>query len=155
MKKNHFWLARESIALLLLALSLFLLFSSVAPSYCGDAGKWCLQSLNNWWGYAKFFVPVGLIAFSFSLFCETSSCLFRGVCFLMMTLCIDSLGSLFFGTGFGQIGLITSDSLEKIAGSLGAAIFLLSLLILSIQNLFSFSWKSLFGRLSRKNKLIL
>lgn len=150
MRVYNLWLAKESIAISLFVFSLFLFFSSVAPNHCGAVGSWCSGALNNLWGNAQFFIPLSLIAFSFSIFCEDSACLFRGLCFLTLVLCVDSLASLFWTHDFGLIGLVISAFLKRVGGALGATLFLLMLMALSIQYLFSFSWKSIFNILKAK-----
>ncbi len=137
-------LSRECIAISLLSFSLFLFFCLFSPTHCGSLGNWCQNTLSICWGDAKFFIPVCLIAFSISVFCDDSQCLFRGIWFVVFMVCLDSFGSVFSLGKFGCVGADISTELVNIGGGIGASLFLIAACILSMQHIFPFSLKEIF-----------
>ena len=144
MKMNNAWIAKEGMAVSLFSFSLFLFFCLINPSHCGGLGNWCESTLSICWGDAKFFIPICLIAFSISLFCDDSQCLFRGIWFVVFMTCLDSLASVFWFGKFGCVGAGISIKLISIGGGIGASLFLIALGVLSSQHIFPFSLKEIF-----------
>lgn len=145
MKMNNTWIAKEEgMAVSLFSFSLFLFFCLINPLHCGELGNWCETTLSICWGDAKFFIPVCLITFSISIFCDDSQCLFRGIWFVVFMICLDSLASVFWLDKFGCVGAGISTQFIHIGGGIGASIFFIVLGALSFQHIFPFSWKELF-----------
>lgn len=143
MQMNNTWLAKEGMAISLFSFSLFLFFCLINSAHCGGLGEWCANTLTICWGDAKFFIPVCLTAFSISLFCDDSQCLFRGIWFVVFMVCLDSLASVFWFGKFGCVGAGISTELMSIAGGIGASLFLIALGFLSAQHIFPFSLKEI------------
>lgn len=146
MMMNNSWLAKEGTSLFLFSFSLFLFFCLINPDDCGGLGQWCASTLTTCWGDAKIFIPVCLIAFSISMFCDDSKCLFRGIWFIVFVVCVDSLASVFWKNKFGCVGDAISSGLLSVGGGAGASLFLTVLAILSFQRVFPFSIKSIFSQ---------
>lgn len=145
------WIQKETAAVVLFSFSIFLLLCSVFSIHCGAFGDWCSKILSKCWGDAEFFIPISLIAFSFSIFCEDTRCLFRGTCFLTLVLCLDAFASIFWPIKFGLIGITISQFLERIGGAVGSCIFLIALGTLSVQYLFRFSWRNILLEIKSNN----
>ena len=143
MQMNNTWLAKEGMAVSLFSLSLFLFFCLINSAHCGGLGEWCANTLTICWGDAKFFIPVCLIAFSISIFCDDSQCLFRGIWFVVFMVCLDSLASVLWFGKFGCVGAGISTELMSIGGGIGASLFLIALGVLSSQHIFPFSLKEI------------
>lgn len=144
MKMNNPWLAKEGMALSFFSFSLFLFFCLINSAHCGGLGQWCASTLTLCWGDAKFFIPVCLAAFSISVFCDNTQCLFRGVWFVIFMICLDGLGSVFWSNKFGCLGECISTNLINVGGGIGASLFLIVFGTLSFQHIFPFSIKSIF-----------
>lgn len=144
MQMNNTWLAKEGIAISVFSFSLFLFFCLINSVHCGGLGQWCSSTLTICWGDAKFFIPVCLIAFSISIFCDNSQCLFRGIWFVVFMVCLDGLGSVFWSNQFGRLGECISTELISIGGGIGASLFLMVLGTLALQRIFPFSLKAFF-----------
>ncbi|OGT47010.1 MAG: hypothetical protein A3E82_01960 [Gammaproteobacteria bacterium RIFCSPHIGHO2_12_FULL_38_11] len=143
MQINNTWLAKEWTAISLFTFSLFLFFCLINSVHCGGLGEWCANTLTICWGDAKFFIPVCLAAFSISLFCNDSQCLFRGIWFVVFMACLDSFASVFWFGKFGCVGASISTELMSIGGGIGASLFLMALGILSMQHISPFSLKEM------------